>query len=466
MSRKRTVALEVVFVMVLGTLASGQGALVTGVVQTSGGLPIAGVDIELSGGVVFPVPPVTGPTGVFSFSVVAGTYDVSFLPSTSAFAPAQVTDLAVPASGTVNMGIIVLQAGIPLSGTVQTSTGAPVFLADINVYDQATGQTLFTPGDSTDALGNFAVTVPAGTYRVRARPPGGLILVAEQVENIVVAGPTIVPTFVLQPGVMLTGTVLDSVTLLPIADVDLDVDDAVTGVRIITPGDNTNGSGVFSVIVPAGTFDISFEPTGGLTHVARMVTNFVVPSSVLPVNMGIVSLDPGFVLSGTVLGPGGAPVVGADIDVDTMLGDVRVLTPGDNTDPAGQFAVVVPSGTYVVSVEPPFALGLVGASVSPVTVTGNTTVPVFNLQAGVVLSGTILAWNGLPEVNADASPPSFHPEPGTSESRRPSSASPGTRRSRASWSAARPPASCTSSPLCRSGSTWVPASRAPLPRAA
>ena len=41
---------------------------------------------------------------------------------------------------------------------------------------------------------------------------------------------------------------------------DVDVDDSSTGERIPTSGDDSDGSGAFSVVVPTGTFDLSLEP--------------------------------------------------------------------------------------------------------------------------------------------------------------------------------------------------------------
>ncbi len=46
----------------------------------------------------------------------------------------------------------------------------------------------------------------------------------------------------------------------PIAGADLDFDDAVTGVRIFTPGDNTDPTGFYSVSVWPGVYHISYAP--------------------------------------------------------------------------------------------------------------------------------------------------------------------------------------------------------------
>jgi len=394
-------AVTIATVLMLSSIASAQGALVQGTVLDIGGMPVPNVAVEVAGLTLVPAV-VTDLSGFFSAALPSGVQDIAFLPAVTSLLPMEVLGVTVPFLGpAVNLGTITLQPGFPISGSVLNSSLAPVSVADINVYDQMTGTKLWTPNDTTDLFGNFTVVAPAGTFRVRVRPPPGVLLVAEEVRDVVVAAPVALPVFSLAPGVILTGTVVSSATLMPIPDVDLDVDDAVTGQRVITPGDNTDGNGVFTVVVPVGTFDISFEPAPGFPFLAEQLLGFTVPASAFPVSTGVTSLDGGFFLTGTVIGPGGVSVDNADIDVDTALGNVRILTPGDNTDSSGVFTVVVPAGTYTVTIEPPAPLGLVGAEVTPVTVVANTTVPATALQPGVVVSGTILGWNGAPEFNAD-----------------------------------------------------------------
>src|SRR5262245_27835725 len=85
------------------------------------------------------------------------------------------------------------------------------------------------------------------------------------------------------------------------------------GITPINP--TTNASGVFMVLVPAGTYDISFLPMGtGLAPI--QILGVVVAGTV---NLGTITLQNGFVVTGTVLTSAGAPIAGADINVYNAL---------------------------------------------------------------------------------------------------------------------------------------------------
>jgi hypothetical protein len=55
-------------------------------------------------------------------------------------------------------------------GTVLDEQGNPVFNADFNVYDAATGDKL-APSDKTDAAGKYRLVVDPGRYDLLVRPP-------------------------------------------------------------------------------------------------------------------------------------------------------------------------------------------------------------------------------------------------------------------------------------------------------
>ncbi len=377
----------------LAPTASAQSATVTGTVVDFSGSPLAGVSVSVDGTTVL-----SGPGGGFSAIVGTGVADIEFAPPVTYVAPLILRDVLI--SSSLNLGQVMLPQGFTLSGTVLNPAGLPVVGADTNVYDMATGVKLFTPMDNTDLSGVFSVVVPAGNYRLRVSPPPVLSLVAREIENVGVNGAVSVGTVSLVAGVQLTGTVVNAVTLAPLDNVDLDVDDVFTGARIVTPGDDTDATGAFSVVVPAGLFHISFEPSAGALAVARELYN-VSTFGGAPVSLGTIALQPGVLLSGSVIDAAGQPASNVDIDVDTSLGGVRILTPRDNTDAAGGFSVVVPVGTYDITYEPPFSASLVGARQLSVSVSGATTLPIQQLQAGVVLSGTVIGAFGAPEFGCD-----------------------------------------------------------------
>ena len=374
--------------------------IVIGTARNAAGANLSGVVVSQSGGTVSFT---TGATGSFSLTLPAGTYLIDFAPpnpATPLYAPTQVFNVVVPASGTVNLGVVTLQAGFLLTGTVQTTAGLPLSGADTDVIIPATGVKLLTPNDNTDGSGVYSVVVPAGTYTVTADAPAGQLFVSAGVNGVVVTGPgtTVAPLLQLSPGFSLTATVVDAATNVGVANVNIDVEDQYTGVKLITPNDLTDSAGVFTVVVPAGVFRISFKPAIGVPLVARQIEFVAIGSNF---NAGNVTLQPGKLLSGTVLGPGGVPVAGADIDVDSTLGPARIYTPFDATSATGQYSVVVLPGTYIVSSDNGPVPLLVAGAVGPVTVTtANVTAPTINLVQGVVLSGVVTGWNGQPEAEA------------------------------------------------------------------
>jgi hypothetical protein len=224
-------------------LGSPRAQTVTGQVVNSQAQGVPGVDVDFDGGGPTAT---TGPGGFFSVVVAAETYDIDFLPPTTTLAPIQLLDVVI--AGNTNLGTITLPHGF--------------------AFEQSTGQRLFTPNDGVNVLGTFQVVVPAGTYRVRAKPPQGVLLVAQELEDVVVSGATSVGTITLPWGFLVTGRAVDAPSSAPLANVDLDVDDAVTSKRLVTPNDNTNGSGQFTLILPTGLFHLSFDPPVGTSRSA------------------------------------------------------------------------------------------------------------------------------------------------------------------------------------------------------
>jgi len=118
------------------------------------------------------------------------------------------------------------------------------------------------------------------------------------------------------------------------------------------------------------------------------------------INLGNVYLNPGFLLSGTVLNPQSQPLAGAVITVENVLGPLTIYVSNHITASTGTFQVAVPAGTYRVKTAPPSTLTFASAVTGPIAVSGSTAVPTIMLQTGYVLSGTIFGWNGAAEGSA------------------------------------------------------------------
>lgn len=367
----------------------------TGRVVDQNGVGVPGVDIDfksLSGG---GRPSVfndgTDPNGFFTVTVPNGQYRVTFTPPpppTTTLLVTEVDDVTIV--GTLNMGNVVLPAGVSVGAHVQDAGGLPVVGLNIDVIDLSSGDNLTLANDFTDIFGNFQVAVPAGPIELRmdSTPVIGPTLASRAIQLSPSANTTL-PTQVLPPGFTLSGFV-QRTGGIAVPDVDLDAHDSVTGQKLYTPGDSTAANGAFSFVVPAGTYDISVCPDPALLLVAQGIDGLTVSAST---SLGTFTLASGVLLLGNVKTAGGTNVVGGDIDVDLAAGG-KVVTCGDSTDGAGNYAVVVPTGNLVVTFSPPDWSQPWGRDVRSVAVSGtqllNGTLPScpFPTNYGTGLAGT------------------------------------------------------------------------------
>ena len=117
----------------------------------------------------------------------------------------------------------------------------------------------------------------------------------------------------------------------------------MTEADLYTPSDNTDDTGFVDVIVPAGTFDFEVCPAFPDGLVATTVKDVVVSSNL---HLGVITLQNGVVLSGTVQNGSGAPLGNIDVDVRHSGSGVAVTLCSDNTAANGTYAVLVPTGTF------------------------------------------------------------------------------------------------------------------------
>ncbi len=177
----------------------------------------------------------------------------------------------------------------------------------------------------------------------------------------------------------------------PVAEADLDFTNSITGDRLVTPGDNTDGAGFYNVCVLPGIYDVSFAPPYGSHLMGKLV-----PAVDLRADQGLeldVTLEFGTVVSGEITDGSGLPVGEVDVDVD-RVGGGRIYTPDDNSDPVtGVYRVVIPDGLHRFRFEPPPGSRLRGAEVDSVQVDGDRSLDV-SLVEGVLLAGRVSETGG------------------------------------------------------------------------
>jgi len=188
----------------------------------------------------------------------------------------------------------------------------------------------------------------------------------------------------------LSGFVRDA-TNQPVVDGDLDFTVSATGQRIVTPGDNTDGAGFYTVCVLPAVYDVAFAPPAGTRLLGRLVRGVN-----LTADIGVeldIALQAGSVLSGLVRDGAGQPVGLVDIDVD-QEGVGRIYTPDDSSDPVtGAYRVVVPDGLHRVRWSPPRGSRLRGLELDGVTMAGDRTLDA-TLETGLLLTGRITGTDG------------------------------------------------------------------------
>ncbi len=121
------------------------------------------------------------------------------------------------------------------------------------------------------------------------------------------------------------------------------------------------------------------------------------------------SVNAQFTISGTVTNPSAAPVALVDVflydDQGNPLGGPSIITDG-----AGFYSIPgIPTGTYGLLFDPPKVSGLLSKFVSPVVISGNTTVDA-SLVLGNFLSGFVRNSLGAPIFNIDLNVYDFIPD--------------------------------------------------------
>jgi len=285
-----------------------------------------------------------------------------------------------------------------ITGKVVNAQGQGIANVNIDAVNNGSGGDPDLFNDGTDALGNFSTTVlPGGTYDFVFNPPGGSAYAVLTLKDVVVAGTKNLGLVTLPTGAVVSGQVKNAQGQ-PLAGINFDVVDPVSGDVLDTPGDLSNDFGQFSFVVPLGTWDITLESTADTG--AQMAPLLLTKTFTGNLNLGVITMQTGFTLSGTLLKPNFSGVSGADLDVLDAAGN-ELYTPGDNSGSTGFVDVIVPAGTYSIEFCPVLSDKLVSKLLTGIVVAGNGSFGTVQLQAGQFLSGTVENALGQPLQNVD-----------------------------------------------------------------
>ena len=285
--------------------------------------------------------------------------------------------------------ILVVSAGaaaaqFSISGTVTDTFASPVVGADLRLFDDL-GNPIGIPPTVTNGTGFYSISpLPPGTYVVGFEPlTATKLLPTEATATVISSNVTVNVT--LQPGNLFSGFVRDS-TGVGIFDIDLQVEDKNTGVVLNTPGDNTDSTGFYDVVIPSGEFKLKWRSVG--PNAQPWIAVEIKPVSIVADTTIDITMVIGVFVTGTAMDTFGSPVANVNLDfIDSTTG-VKLDTAGDNTDSTGFYRVHVPMATYTVRAKPRVLDKLVAVEVSGAQVNADTVIN-FLLTPGVSLSGTV-----------------------------------------------------------------------------
>ncbi len=336
----------------------------------------------------------TDATGYYQVLIPDGTFKIRWRATAGEkLVTVEMANVVITKDTTIDVTML---PGFYVSGFVGTPLTDPVFNADLDFIYSATGVLVPTPSDNTDMNGDFHVLIPHGTFDIQVEPLFTDGLVPREILSVPINNDTTINCTV-PPGHVISGTVSGSARA-PVANADIDLINTTTGIKLFTPQDNTNASGLYQLLAVSGLYDIVVKPPVA-SHLAPIVIDSISVNSATVVDATVPS---GFLLSGTVRNRNLAAVSGVDIDAAVSSTGAKVFLTGDNTDAAGIFGVIMVGGTYHLDIEPPLTRRLTARQFKNLVISNDLFLGIV-LDTGIIISGIVTDSIGAPVANVDVS---------------------------------------------------------------
>lgn len=339
-------------------------ASIGGTVTGAGGVPLNGVQVTayttygVRAGSAF-----SNAMGVYQIGgLIGGSYLIEFAPSAgehqaewyadqaTAFSAAPVAVTEGGAVGGINAELAV---GARFSGTVVGLGGGPLSGIRVSVYD-AGGRRVATA--FTDAAGAYTTRpgLPSGTYRVGFAGGSGFLgsyysgaTALEEAAPLAVTAPAVRGGInaTLAPGGTIRGTVTSAATGLPLSGISVSASGQGGG-----DSDITDAGGSYELSgLGSGSYTVAAGPFSGSNNLVRATRTAAVAAPEATVGVDF-ALAAGATLSGTVTGPGGAPLSSITVYISNEDGSFQNYY---NTNAAGVYSAVgLPGGDYRVLFRP------------------------------------------------------------------------------------------------------------------
>ncbi len=390
--------------LALASEASANG--VSGKITKAGALPVWPCKINIvnrqTGQPVILNNDTTLTNGTYSLTLPDGRYDLTFVPKAGSHL-FNGTALDQRVTGNIITLNLVLPSGQIVSGKIIDINGVGVATTDIRFKTPAGLIPTHVQNNGTNPDGTFATMVDPNIWTVEIIPANAVHKAPRQIVNVnLTAADTSLGNFVVQPGIVYTCSVTDG-SLFPITNANIEARTMPGRTRMFTPLNNTTGSGVATIVLPLGNYEVSaFPPPGTPPTFATSSQYNLSPSA--DVTLPNFALPPARMLSAHVVDASSTPVFNANLDVDTpVLPHLRIETPNGFTDALGNFNVGVPSGTYRITVSPAVATRLIPVRLENVVV-GNLGLNMGTLtcKTGRWLNVTVVAeGTGVPIAGAN-----------------------------------------------------------------
>jgi hypothetical protein len=350
--------------------------------------------------------------GEFSINVPAGTYQLmTFLPPESPYGSAQPMSITTNATGTVDVGDIILQSkNCQIKGVVRGPSGAGVSDVVVNANQPKGGYTRTTTGDD----GTFTLNVSAGTWEVMVEP--------SEEASYVYSGPPIRATVganEIKAGVTFSVTYADSTIQGRVVDGN---GDTITDLYGFACASNNNGgfggpleAGRFELSVPAGTYNISGGfPPGTPYSLSAIEDTTVATGETKVVELTVTENDK--TISGVLLDSEGDTITANNLFVEVFAmsnaGSFQhAVAEQDPVTHAWEYSLAVTDGTWKIGYFVDKSSGYLGRPPidedSAVTVNGDEAYNITLYSASATITGRVTdpQGDGLPYVFVFAQEP-------------------------------------------------------------
>ncbi|MCZ7401690.1 MAG: S-layer protein domain-containing protein [Candidatus Methanoperedens sp.] len=357
------------------------GGIITGIITTSKGIPVADAYVYTSGpGYGSAVTDING--NYMLGGLTGGNYIISVSPPYGSNFISNSTMVHVSQDETVTSNII-LQTGGIITGIVTTSNGTPV--VDAYVYTWGPGPS--SGSAMTDVNGNYMLGgLTGGIYIISVSPPSGSNFISNSTIVHVSQDETVTSNIILQTGGIITGIVTTS-NGTPVAEAYVYAQGTGYGSAMTDINGNymliglQSGNYIFSVIPP---YESNFISNSTVIHVSQDET----------VTANII-LQTGGIITGIVTTSNGTPV--ADAYVYAQGSGCGCIT----TNTKGNYTIIgLQAGNYIISVSPPYGSNLVSNSTLVHVSQDETVTANIILQTGGIITGIVTTSNGTPVANA------------------------------------------------------------------